>query len=125
MPRGGRRQGQPGRAYTNRGDLNRNRAALSQQAPSEQYGQRVAQQRATQAVPMAPPSGPSPDDVPSLADPTSRPDEPLTAGIASGPGPGPEILPNFAGDPADELRALYQRYPSEELRRIIEELEQG
>jgi hypothetical protein len=27
-----------------------------------------------------------------LTDPTMRPDEPLTAGMATGPGPGPEVL---------------------------------
>ena len=34
----------------------------------------------------------TPDMVPSLTDPTQRPDEPLTSGLASGPGPGPSSL---------------------------------
>lgn len=39
---------------------------------------------AAQAMP--PPSGPG------LSGPTQRPNEPVTAGLASGPGPGPEAL---------------------------------
>ena len=38
---------------------------------------------------QAPPSMPSPDDTPMLSDPTMYPDEPLTAGLPSGAGPGP------------------------------------
>jgi hypothetical protein len=36
--------------------------------------------------------GASPEDSPMLLDPTNRPSEPITAGLNSGPGPGPEIL---------------------------------
>jgi len=32
---------------------------------------------------------PSPDDTPMLSDPTQRPDEPITAGLPIGAGPGP------------------------------------
>jgi len=35
----------------------------------------------------------TPDMVPSLTDPTQRPNEPLTAGLPSGPGPGPSQPP--------------------------------
>lgn len=37
------------------------------------------------ALAMTPPSG-------SISDPTRRPDEPLTQGLPSGPGAGPEVL---------------------------------
>lgn len=39
--------------------------------------------------------------------PTSRPDEPVTAGLKSGPGPGPEVLGMHRINPVgDTLRAL-------------------
>jgi hypothetical protein len=34
---------------------------------------------------------PSPDDTPMLTDPTQRPDEPITAGLPIGAGPGPDM----------------------------------
>jgi hypothetical protein len=34
----------------------------------------------------------SPDESPNLTDPTNRPGEPITAGLSSGPGPGPESM---------------------------------
>lgn len=134
MGRGGRRAGTPGKAYGNRADLNG--PVPVKAAPSQGYGQRAALERAQQEMPMsrpapaAPaPAGPAPTQrapLTPLAAPTQRPDEPLTTGIASGPGPGPEVLggvsPGF--DPiAAELRALYSRYPSEELRELLEDLD--
>ncbi|MDP9389133.1 MAG: hypothetical protein M3Q48_14740 [Actinomycetota bacterium] len=115
-----------------------------QTAPSQGYGERVAQERAQQAVPLAPPpSAPSqgpreprrgplswpgmPPIVP-LDTPTQRPEEPLTSGIASGPGPGPEALwpggrpPRSDDRLADELHFVFARYPSEVLREMLEEL---
>ena len=41
-------------------------------------------QAAAQAAPQAP--------VTELFAPTSRPDEPITSGVAVGPGPGPEVM---------------------------------
>jgi hypothetical protein len=35
--------------------------------------------------------------------PSQRPDEPITAGIAMGPGPGPEVLGINSGVPAESL----------------------
>lgn len=86
MPRGGRRQGQPGVAYSNRTDLLQNRnnegsaASGGMSAPSQ--SQPPQPQR-----PMA-----FPEDSPNLLDPSGRPSEPLTAGLASGNGAGPEAL---------------------------------
>lgn len=130
MPRGGRRSGAPGKSYANRSDLNT--AMPVKAGPSQGYGQRAALERAQQQMPVAAPTPPPAPQAPPpvqrrpltpLTAPTQRPDEPLTAGIASGPGPGPEVL----GGPADpieaELRALYSRFPSEELRELIEDLE--
>jgi hypothetical protein len=99
--RGGSRQGTQGKAYTNRTDLNSNRVPAAA-AKGQTYGTRKDQMQAQQAVPMAQqPSGASPQPAggrtpaatpPGLSDPSQRPDEPLTAGMPFGPGPGPSSL---------------------------------
>lgn len=123
---GGARQGTPGQAYSNRSDMRTQKVSV---APSAQYGQGAALQRAQQAVPMAgAPATPTPGagqgpmgppmTPPDLYRPTERPDEPMTHGLPVGPGAGPEALrmttpaPNPAmTDPvAIQMRALYQRY---------------
>lgn len=80
MPRGGRRRGTPGKAYTNRTDMAMNydntTSAASGGAPMQQPPQQALAARA-------------PEDSPMLTDPTQRPDEPITAGLPIGPGPGP------------------------------------
>lgn len=61
-----------------------------------------------------------------LLAPTTRPGEPVTAGIPSGPGPGPEAVAgttNMGGSVLNELRIVYRLYPTEEVRQIIERLE--
>lgn len=129
--RGGKRTGTPGVAYGNRTDLN---AA----GPSAGYGQRVAQERAMQALPVAPPPAPprpnapastrpgtpGPIDAPIDA-PTARPDEPLTAGAPVGPGPGMEAIGMDLNPVATRLRAIYQILPNEDLRELLEDLEEG
>lgn len=106
MARGGRRAGTRGQAYPNRSDL---RAALPLNAPTGlPYGDRQKLISAQRTVPMAPapapapaaPQGPpapaAPMPVPGgagdLLRPTERPNEPVTAGLPMGPGPGPEAL---------------------------------
>lgn len=139
MPRGGRRRGRPGASYAQRTDLNAGPRTLPvQAAPSQGYGERVAQERAQQAVPMAPAPGPPPVAAgaapagpialpPALDAPTGRPDEPVTAGSPTGPGPGPEALNLAAPDEAeaDELRAIYRMFPTEGLRELIEDYDEG
>lgn len=120
---GGNRAGTPGVAYQQRTDLNRERSLPVRTAPGQTYGAAQAQAEAQRAVPMAPqpspvpgaapPPGPgaTPPPLPSGAPaqapiapgafgpidrPTERPHEPVTAGIASGAGPGPEVLPTAA-----------------------------
>jgi hypothetical protein len=99
--------------------------------PSQQYGERAAAENAQRAVPL--PAMPAPGD-PSVAlgAPTQRPDEPVTAGLPFGPGPGPEVLPASAGvvpDPGQPdqakatLVALYQKFQYPELLDMIEELD--
>lgn len=103
MPRGGARQGTPGRAYGNRSDLNGPKPPGTPlpvtAAAGQPYGARKAQEDAQRAVPMA--AGlpaPAPTQVPSLAEPSSRPDEPVTSGLPMGPGAGPEALTAFPAD---------------------------
>lgn len=98
MPRK-RKPGQ--RPGANRTDL------LAQPGPSRIYGQGVQRKASLQVVPLRPaeapqaaqtavqatrPSGPLPGELPDFLRPTERPDEPFTAGLSTGPGPGPEIL---------------------------------
>ena len=126
MPRGkgGAVQGKVGTPYKQRTDLNPSTPAAL--APSQQYGERAAQQAAQRAIPVAAPpqgapSAPTPtgggappqpvaQGVPQrppnafpqtppggpgvlpFLHPTNRPNEPVTAGLPSGPGPGPEAL---------------------------------
>ena len=123
-PRGGRRQGKPGGLYPNRSDL-RNVKPPMQAAPGQGYGEAKAQMDAQRAVPVAPPPPPQPADLPPLTRPSERPNEPVTAGLPIGPGPGPEVLTRFDDGPATMLRAAYARFPSEELRELIEELDGG
>lgn len=79
MPRkrGGQRQGTPGKGYANRTDL------LSQ------YDQSKNTAAAGGMQPRPVTTGPLPDEIPSLSTPTQYPDEPISAGLPSGPGPGP------------------------------------
>jgi hypothetical protein len=55
--------------------------------------------------------------------PTEFPDEPLTAGVDFGPGPGSRSLglpPVAMGDPVlQELLALYNAYPNDDLANLI------
>jgi len=108
-------------------------------ASNQQYGQRLAQQRAQEAVPM----GQSPTAVPSpvskkprvapgsltpLTAPTGRPNEPITAGADFGPGPNslaigmiPQIGSN--DDLAMRVRAIASQFPSAALLGLVAELE--
>lgn len=105
-------------------------------ASNQQYGQRLAQQRAQEAVPMgAPPTSvPSPvrkkprivpGSLTPLTAPTTRPNEPITAGANFGPGPNaaaagiPTIIsPNQAA--IDELRQIAQMFPTEDLLDLLD-----
>lgn len=140
MPRGGRRTGTPGKTYSNRQDLNSNRSNVvpMMAAKGQQYGANKAQMDAQRAIPVAPPpapatappvgpvgpgaaTAPGPTLTP-LGAPTQRPGEPVTAGVPVGPGPNGIATPG-----ADDLRlrlgAMYQAFPTEEIRQLIEMLD--
>jgi hypothetical protein len=60
-----------------------------------------------------------------LTAPTGQPNQPLTAGLPTGPGPGPEAL-GFPGDATagdDEvegfLRAVASQYPNSDIERLL------
>lgn len=116
----------------NRSDL----ATQAAQAPKgQQYGQAGAQIASQQQQPIAGAStsgtsgsasgglpGLGPGEIPTLADPSAFPDEPLTAGLPSGAGPGTEALntASFGPEELSVLRGIFQRYPNDDLRRLIE-----
>ena len=84
--RGGARQGTPGHTYSNRTDLMQNYGpggdpALGNMAPNPSDVQ-------------TPRPSAYPEDTPMLLDPTQRPDEPITAGLPVGAGPGPSQAPD-------------------------------
>lgn len=133
---GGARQGQPNRTYSNRSDL---RTQAVQAGPSAGYGQRAAQERAQQAVPLPQQPGPPPPGqvtpemlagistsaTPTFGQPSARPDEPITAGMSFGPGrtPQPGARPrDFASEEnIDRLRAIYLRHPTPELAELLDQ----
>ncbi|MCA1844614.1 MAG: hypothetical protein LC792_15770 [Actinobacteria bacterium] len=138
---GGARQGQQGKPYPNRSDM---RAQKIQTVPNQEYGKQAAQQRAMAAVPMAgapavPPGPPAaagaagpmqaPPPPPDLYRPTERPNEPVTHGLPVGAGAGPEAMRVLGAgntattDPmAIQIRALYAKYPSQELADLLADI---
>ena len=146
MPRGGKRSGAPGKAYSNRSDLN-GPQPIGNFAKSGPYGTGVSLTDAQKALPVAgapmpqqgapqvlqpggPPAdqgppGPLPGSFGAFNRPTERPYEPITHGLPTGPGGGPEVLPAPVAKPAqtvlqqmasspfasDEIRALANLMP--------------
>ena len=128
MPRGGKRNGRPGASYPNRSDLNRQPVRT---VPGQTYGQAGQQAAAQKAVPL-PQSQPVPQqpfvppDPGLLSAPSARPNEPVTAGVPIGAGPGPEALGPYSG-PDDmvlaKLRAAYANEPNPGLEALIARME--
>lgn len=125
MPRGGRREGTPGKAYSNRTDL------TSAVAPSQHYGDRVAREAQQKALPLAqrpdlaaltmPPQG-MPTPSPGLFRESERPDEPVTSGLPLGPGAGPSM--NFDLGTRDLLEAIARRFPNPDIARLLDNLDE-
>jgi len=96
----------------NRTDLLSPKVSTTQTAPGQAYGKQTAQQQSMKIAPVgAPPAaapaptggggaGPPPAPTPpqtlpgdlKFLHPTERPNEPLTTGMPTGPGAGPEVL---------------------------------
>jgi hypothetical protein len=95
----------------NRSDLPGKVPVMS--APDQQYGKRTAQEQSQKMLPVSAPPAPTPSPAPAAEvapagqvppqpgalpgalpwlHPTQRPNEPVSAGLRSGPGPGPEVM---------------------------------
>ena len=120
MPRGGRRQGSPGTAYSNRTDLATN---YDQQTAGNTAADGANAQAAT-AAPQAPLSPPvRPDDIPNLGDPYNG-TLPVTAGAAMGPGPGPAGLTPFSPDPVRQtIQAILYTTGNPDMLRILNRMD--
>jgi hypothetical protein len=140
MPRGGRRAGRPGVKYPERTDLRS--GPLVPTAPTGlAYGQHQALVDAQRQIPMGPagaatpapaappPAAPAPPAVlpgslGAFDRPTDRPGEPVTAGLPTGPGPGPEVLglggPMLGKSLADVLSDVASASASPELAQLAQ-----
>ncbi len=105
--------------YPNRSDL-RTQAPMA--SKGQNYGTAKAQLDAQGAQPPANLTGMEPGQIPTLSDPSVMPQQPITAGLPSGPGPGPEALSAASFGPMElsVLRQIYLKFPNEDLRRMIE-----
>ncbi len=121
--------GGPGK-FARRNDLGNvkkiQRDAKIQESAGGAYGQRAELQGLASGAPMAQaPSRSMASAIPVVGafEPTQRPDEPITAGVNAGEGPGSEVLmtPIDAPDQLSVLaRAMYMANPTPQLRRIVE-----
>ena len=119
MPRGGKRQGTQGKGYSNRTDL------ATDYAPGGNPASGGMQAPAQQTPLMSPSIGA--DMIPNLGDPTSRPAEPVTAGLSVGPGPGAEAMGPMPPPPADPIRQVLQAMllqgPNPDVVRLLNRLD--
>jgi hypothetical protein len=89
------------------------------------YDQQTAAPMAAAAPTPPTPEVPSGPPMLSLNDPTQRPDEPLTAGLNIGEGPGAEVMrnvPNRSQSLVDTIRYLAQFDPSGDAELIYRKL---
>lgn len=110
------------------------------QFKGQTYGEATQQKRRVQAVPTAQaptaqraqqaarnvqPAAPG-----SFTAPTTRPNEPITAGAPFGPGPGPMAAGVMPAAPVDgdviaTLQYLNQLYPNSDLENLIDDMMTG
>jgi hypothetical protein len=128
----------PGSGRRARRNANAERRASGQAVaapPSRNYGDRKASEDAQSLMPISDAAVAQRADLSAalaaaqsqtpgqgLAAPTSRPGEPVTAGLPTGPGAGPSALADGTGglSDADIARALYRRFPTEAMRKLVE-----
>lgn len=119
MPRGGKRQGTQGKAYSNRTDL------ATDYAPGGQPATGGMQAPAQQQAFMGPAIGA--DEVPNLGAPTTRPNIPVTNGLDIGPGAGSEALGPMPPPPSDPIRQILQAMllqgPNPDVLRVLNRLD--
>ena len=145
MARGGKRQGVPGKAYGNRTDLNPPKPPATQ-FTGQAYGAATQQAQAQKdapvgGTPVPPPqpggagpvaqpdvgqvpqlTGPAPGAAGDFTRPTDRPGEPVTHGLPTGPGAGPEALspgPMPMDGVTARIYALYKRFPMQEIADLL------
>jgi hypothetical protein len=122
--------------YPNRSDLRNPAQKVAKMAATGQaYGEAGKQLAAQSAVPMggspmeAAPPPPMPGQAGGLDRMTERPDEPLTAGMSFGAGPGTEALAAPSGGPGSkedlimQLRLATARFPNPNLIQLLLMLE--
>ena len=110
MPRGGARQGQPGKSYANRSDLNVDRAPMPGSSGDVSAGGNPVQQG---PPPM------TPDMIPTLEEGTQFPDEPVTAGLPFGEGPNQASVAPVNLNNTLILAALRRNPDNPDLQRIV------
>jgi hypothetical protein len=128
--------------YPNRSDL-RGGKMPKMAATGQTYGEAGKQMASQSAVPMAAPPTENipqfqPGQVTDLTGVSQRPNEPISAGMPFGAGPGPEVFgPTMRSSQPiptdvlggsrqytiDQVRNLYSRYPNSSLFQLILELE--
>lgn len=103
--------------------------------PNANYGEAAEYRTLQQSAPLAKappvPSAPVAGGTggPSLVgfgEPSQYPDQPVTHGVDAGPGAGMSALGLPVDDSADvraRLVAIYQLYPSEDLRELLEQMD--
>lgn len=117
MPRkgpGGIRTGTPGKAYSNRTDMNQNQGSTQPiaAAPNQPYGVASAQKAAQQTIPLPVAAAP----IKPFSRPTERPNEPVTTGLPIGEGSNlnplrfqtPTPVPM---DPVEFIKLAALKYP--------------
>lgn len=79
--------------------------------PDAEYGANKEFREIQQGAPLyeQPAAPPAP---PGLFDDTQYPDEPVTSGIASGPGSGPVALPSFGEKGSKDVEVILQYMPA-------------
>jgi hypothetical protein len=113
--------------YPNRSDL-RGGKVPKMAATGQTYGEAGKQMASQSVVPMAAPPTENipqvqPGQMGNLLRPTERPSEPVTAGASFGPGPTPMTqfaVPRNNDTVLNELRGLYEAFPSEELADMLD-----
>lgn len=137
--RGGARQAQEGKSYANRTDMQMQPVRV---ATGQPYGAAKAQEAAQQAVPLPDNAATAAQQIAqaaqqpnpqagspvagmrgSLDRPTEIPQQPITNGIASGPGAGPEAMGFTRPRVSDEIGRLAMSSGSRELMILARQLE--